>query len=98
MGAIGLRLEPMPKFNIERHNAGDFTLVIDGYTSGTDGINLTGAFATAAEVHEEFSKLEQELAKAKQKALRAVSDPEEARVRSGQRTMAQIIGKADPSA
>ena len=87
----------MPKFDIKQHPVGDFTLVMDEYTAtGDEVINMTGTFSTAAEVHQEFSILEQELAKAKQKALKAVNAPEEAGVRSGQRTISRILGKVDP--
>ena len=91
-------LVPNLKLNLKHHQrSGDYSLVIEEYAAFGDEIILTGVFGTTQEVHEEFSKLEAAIAKAKAKALRAV-DPAEAGVRSAQAVLAKVIAKADPEA
>jgi len=92
----------MPKLKIDiiTHPAGDHRAILSEYEGGTwnsgeSGITLTGVFTTEREVHEEFSKLENLIAKAKAKALKAV-DPAEQGVRAAQRVFRKVLKKADP--
>ena len=82
--------------DIKAHSVGDFSLVLSEYEGGDAGIILTQPFANAAEVREEFSKLEQLIAKAKIKALKAV-DPAEQGVKAAQDVFAKVLKKADPN-
>lgn len=90
------------KIEIIHHHAGDHRAILTEYqlaewNTGEKGVTLTGTFANAREVEEEFSKIEAIIAKAKAKALRAV-DPVEAGVRAAQRTFGKVLEKADPKA
>ena len=84
------------EFEIIEVGQGEFHLVAVGRPIGNNGMTVSEPFSDGREVEATFARASQQLAKAKQKALRAVNAPDEAGARSGQRTIAKIPGKVDP--